>query len=85
MIPFKGLKKKDIPKTEQDDHKKSIQSSLKREIGILVDKPKPGYGLTNTGNVARKFFENHLIASRILGIETTLVENFRNLLKMISS
>ena len=56
MIPFKGLKKKDTPKNEQDDHKKSIQSSLKREIGILVDKPKPGYGLTNRG----KWQENSL-------------------------
>ncbi|KAK4884126.1 hypothetical protein RN001_000397 [Aquatica leii] len=27
-------------------------------MGLLVDKPKPGYGSTNDGNTARKFFSN---------------------------
>ncbi len=39
--------------------KKQIREKIEnRTRGILVDQPKPGYGSTNTGNIARIFFQN---------------------------
>lgn len=36
----------------------AMQQALKIKLGILVDIPKQGYGSTNDGNTARKFFAN---------------------------
>ena len=37
--------------------KKTIQERFRKEIGLLVDVPKPGgSGTTNDGNTARRFF-----------------------------
>lgn len=38
-------------------------------LGIQVDKPKQGFGSTNTGNVARKFFDNIDVVSEVTGID----------------
>lgn len=36
--------------------KKKVQEALRTELGIKVDVVKQGFGTTNTGNVARRFF-----------------------------
>lgn len=33
--------------------KRHNQERLRKELGLLVDIPKPGYGTTNDGNTAR--------------------------------
>lgn len=48
------LKKK---KMLMEQTKLRIQTQLREEIGIVVDRVKPGYGSTNTGPVAKKFFD----------------------------
>ncbi|XP_050312211.1 uncharacterized protein LOC126747535 [Anthonomus grandis grandis] len=48
--------------------KKRIQDLFFKEIGLLVDRPKPGFGSTNDGNTARRFFENAAKASEITDI-----------------
>ncbi|GFR34082.1 dna-mediated transposase [Trichonephila clavata] len=42
-------------------------------MGLLVDAPKPGFGISNDGNTARVFFRNPEIASSITGIDEILV------------
>lgn len=34
--------------------KKLIQDQFRNELGLLVDKPKPGFGSINNGNTARR-------------------------------
>lgn len=38
-------------------------------MGLIVDKPKPGFGSTNDGNTARTFFKNSAVSSEITGID----------------
>lgn len=38
--------------------KKDIREKFRNQLGLIVDKPKPGYGNSNDGNTARRFFEN---------------------------
>ena len=40
----------------------------------------PGYGTTNTGNVARKCFQNSEVFARALGLDENLVKRFANIL-----
>ena len=43
--------------------KKEIQKEFRLKLGLLVDHPKEGYGSTNDGNTARRFFQNSSISS----------------------
>lgn len=54
-------------------------------MGLIVDKPQPGYGSTNDGNSARRFFKNSFITSQIMGINHELIENLSIILQTISS
>ena len=37
---------------------KSNIMDVKSQMGLFVDIPKPGSGITNNGNTARRFFQN---------------------------
>ena len=54
-------------------------------MGLLVDKPKPGFGSTNDGNTTRRFFNNPEGSSEITGIDVEVIKRFRNILQVISS
>jgi len=69
----------------QQNRKKQIQDGLKSQLSITVDVVKQGYGTTNDGNTARRFFSNPAIISNILGINETLIERFRNILHVVTS
>ncbi|KAG5890325.1 hypothetical protein JTB14_009140 [Gonioctena quinquepunctata] len=60
-------------KEKVQSEKKIIQDEFKTKLGILVDKPKHGYGSTNDGNSARRFFENYEISADITGLNKTLI------------
>lgn len=49
-------------KTLVSQRKSGIQKSLRSEMELIVDRPKPGYDSTNDGNTARCFFENSTIS-----------------------
>lgn len=66
-------------------NKKRIQELFQKEMGLLVDKPKPGFGSTNDGNTARRFFEDAATSSKITGIDEELITRFRIILLTISS
>lgn len=50
-----------------ETRKKSIQDKFRDKLGLIVDSIKPGYGTTNDGNTARRFFNNPQISAEITG------------------
>ena len=54
-------------------------------MGIVIDKVKPGAGTTNTGNVARRFFENPRLTSEITGVDIRLITNLKHMLIALNS
>jgi hypothetical protein len=65
--------------------KKQVQENFKTRLGLIVDKPKPGYGTSNDGNTARRFFSNSEISSQITGIDKNLIDKFYLILRVLSS
>lgn len=63
---------KDIVKTK----KQEIQERFRKELGLLVDIPKAGFGNTNKGNTSRRFFECSEEASAITGINEELIKRW---------
>lgn len=64
--------------------KKHIQNELRLQMGLLVDIPKPGYGTTNDGNSASRFFDQHTLAASITGLDEDLINRFNVILQTIS-
>lgn len=69
---------------KMETRKKQVIENLRSKLGILVDKPKPGYGSTNTGNTARIFFQNFKESAEITGVNEELIRRFYNILQVIS-
>lgn len=55
------------------ERKDYVIGKLKKDLSLLVDIPKQGYGTTNDGNTARKFFRNYNVTSEITGRNSFLV------------
>lgn len=62
-----------------------IKQKFKNILGLIVDKPKPGYGNTNDGNTARRFFANAELSGEITGIDVNIIKKFNILLRTLSS
>eukprot|EP00733_Pompholyxophrys_punicea_P001838 Pompholyxophrys_punicea_v1_NODE_1080_length_980_cov_2.245405.p2 type:complete len:120 gc:universal NODE_1080_length_980_cov_2.245405:872-513(-) len=45
-----------IRKEQAKEKEKEIQNELRKKMGIIVNMVKQGFGLTNDGNTARRFF-----------------------------
>ena len=43
-------------KEKVEETKRTIQAQFRGRLGLIVDKPKPGFGNSNDGNTARRFF-----------------------------
>lgn len=71
------LKKWQVRNKEERDtvaqKKKNIQKEFRSKLGIIVDKPKHGFGNTNDGNTSCRFFLNHNISAAITGIDINLI------------
>lgn len=65
--------------------KRVIQEKFWRELGLIVDMPKQGAGNSNTGNVARRFFENHESSASILNIKPSIIYKMGQVLEVIRS
>ena len=63
----------------------NIQRKFKEEMGLIVDQAKPGYGSTNDGNSARRFFKNYEQSAAITGIDQNLLLRFYIILCTLSS
>jgi hypothetical protein len=66
------------------NRKKNIQIQFREKLGLLVDVPKLGFGNTNDGNTARRFFSDPDIAQEITGIDRDLIIRFGIILKTLS-
>ncbi|KAK4883251.1 hypothetical protein RN001_006570 [Aquatica leii] len=77
----RGAKNKEII----DIRKHETRQKFKSELGLIIDKPKPGYGSSNNGNTARRFFENAAVSSEITGIDIEVIKRFRTILRAMSS
>lgn len=67
------------------DTKKRIQREFKEKIGLIVDQPKPGFGNSNDGNSARRFFKNAEVSAEITKIDLQLIKNMHTILIVVSS
>ncbi|KAG8231059.1 hypothetical protein J437_LFUL010257 [Ladona fulva] len=64
-LDIKSWRIKKMQKTATEAKKKEVQEKLRREMNILIDLLKQGYGSSNTGNVAKVFFQNPELASEV--------------------
>lgn len=84
-LDIKTWKVKQADKPKLETRKLSIQNSFREKMGLIVDIPKPGFGTTNDGNTARRFFANPKLSSEITGINEDLIHKFGVILKTINS
>lgn len=77
-----------VPKNQKDqfeNRKKEIIRQFRAETGLLIDIPKPGFGNTNDGNTARRFFADPALSSTITGIDQNLIYRCSIILKALNS
>ncbi|CAH0401430.1 unnamed protein product [Chilo suppressalis] len=65
--------------------KHCTQQQFREETGLLVDIVKQGFGTTNDGNTARRFFKEYESSARITKIDENLIKRFAVILQVISS
>eukprot|EP00733_Pompholyxophrys_punicea_P000604 Pompholyxophrys_punicea_v1_NODE_186_length_2908_cov_28.244304.p1 type:complete len:703 gc:universal NODE_186_length_2908_cov_28.244304:800-2908(+) len=65
----------------QAETKKSVQNALWKEMGLIVDQPIPGS--SNTGNTARRFFQNPALAAKATGLNEGLIKMFQIYLRTL--
>lgn len=84
-----GFQKWSARTTEEKNMKKNkkmlIQEGFKKELGLNVDMVKQGFGTTNDGNTARRFFENATKSAEITGLDINLIKRFYVILQTIAS
>jgi len=68
-----------------NENKERIQREFRKSLGLIIDRVKTGYGTSNDGNTARKFFRHPEIAADITKIDIALIKNFSTILRVISS
>lgn len=66
------------------ENKTRIQKEFKKRTGLIIDQVKCGFGTTNDGNTARRFFSNSVVAAEITGISKDLIDNFAIILRVLS-
>lgn len=64
--------------------KSRIQKEFKEKTGLNIDQPKPGFGNTNDGNTARRFFKNAQLSAEITKIDLELIKKFHTILIVVS-
>lgn len=84
-LPIKSWQVKGENKQIVENNKKRIQSEFRSKMALLVDKPKPGFGSTNDGNTARRFFKNPKLSAEITNIDQQLIIKFSIILRVLSS
>ncbi|OXU22516.1 hypothetical protein TSAR_014078 [Trichomalopsis sarcophagae] len=65
-----------------ESQKMAVQKEIFKNFGIRVDQVLQGHGTTNTGNLARKCFQDPTKFAQSLGINTNLVANIALILEL---
>lgn len=68
-----------------EKRKRTIQNAFKSQLALIIDQPKVGFGNSNDGNTARRFFENYSVSARILGVDENLIKRAYIILQTLSS
>lgn len=84
-LPIKKWQARGDDKNVVAENKARIQKEFKDLCGLIVDKPKPGFGNSNDGNTARRFFENAEISAKITKIDVALIEKIHTILIVVAS
>jgi len=75
----------DVEKKIVSENKLRIQKEFKDKLGLLVDKPKPGFGNSNDGNTARRFFQNSEISAEITKLDVEIIEKIHIIMIVVAS
>jgi hypothetical protein len=65
--------------------KKTIQETFRKEMGLQVDVPKPGGGVTTNDGNGQVFFRDPTLCASITGIDETLIRICSAILQALSS
>ena len=65
--------------------KVEIQRRFREELSLIVDAVKQGFGTTNTGNTARRAFEESAVFADITGVDEDIIIRIRTILKAVNS
>lgn len=72
-------------KNRVEVRKKEIQQKFKREMGLIIDTPKVGgFGNSNDGNTARRFFSNCTKSAEILGLDVECLNRAHVIMQVLS-
>ncbi|XP_036347841.1 uncharacterized protein LOC118757218, partial [Rhagoletis pomonella] len=83
-LPFKTWQVRMENKAKFIETKARIQKEFKIKTGLIIDQVKQGFGTTNDGNTARRFFENIDVAAEITRLDKSLIHNFSLVLRVLS-
>lgn len=81
----KTVKKNEVMGKMRADEKNRIQEEFRRQTGLNIDKPLAGFGSTNDGNTARRFFRDFETTSKITGIDKELLRKINIILMAVNS
>lgn len=68
-----------------EENKARIQKEFREKCGLIVDMPKPGFGSTNDGNTARRFFKNAELSAEITKIDLELIKKLHTVMRVVAS
>ena len=63
--------------------KNNIIKGFRFQLGLIIDQTKSGFGRTNDGKTARRFFENADISAYIIEFDKNLMKRFHVILQAI--
>lgn len=63
-----GLKNDKYGAPKADIRKNNIKKTFRLQMGLIVNHQKPGFGSTNDGSIAQRFFANYTFSTSITGI-----------------
>ncbi|KAB0803765.1 hypothetical protein PPYR_00735 [Photinus pyralis] len=84
-MDFKLWSARGLNKELKAAKKQLIQQKFKQQMGLLVDVVKQGFGTTNDGNTARRFFREYEKSAEITNLDQNLLKRFADILQVISS
>ncbi|KAL0829173.1 hypothetical protein ABMA28_004012 [Loxostege sticticalis] len=84
-IDFKKWTARNSDKLLRDVKKNVTQEEFRERTGLLIDVVKQGFGTTNDGNTARRFFMDYELSAEITGINEDLIKRFAIILQAVSS
>lgn len=84
-MDFKMWSARDGNKRLKEARKETTQKEFREKTGLLVDIVKQGFGTTNDGNTARRFFRDFEKTASITKLNPELIRRFAVVLQTISS